>query len=363
MSTEIKRSDHNPFRTPTVSPNTTGAQAGPSQSPAAPSPQHPQPSDFSASTSNPTLQTTSTDELRERQRAPSPTESLSVALGGTSLDAEPSAEPPPAYTPAANFYTGEATVEYGPTRPFQQAPPAPPLPQQFSGLSAGHFTPQNTGISPMPTGWARYPGQGPRQSGPPFVGPPPRHPSTLGPSFGPIPGPDANENVPPLPRRPLSDFARDFYASGADQTNGRPPSPIGSHESSDDSLGPEHYERHPSSPNSSRARPPTSPVTSGPAGAASQYTPPSRPPPPPRHPSSSADRPSAFAPPPGPPPSQSPRRAEPSTEDWKPTTTPTPGRPLLNNGHVLVYPAGHECRKCTSYGIKNQYYLMFGQQV
>ncbi|KAG8959729.1 hypothetical protein FRC03_007546 [Tulasnella sp. 419] len=33
-------------------------------------------------------------------------------------------------------------------------------------------------------------------------------------------------------------------------------------------------------------------------------------------------------------------------DDGTPTTVPTPGRPLLRNGKVLVYPQGYECPKC-----------------
>ena len=35
-------------------------------------------------------------------------------------------------------------------------------------------------------------------------------------------------------------------------------------------------------------------------------------------------------------------------DDGRPTRTPVPGHPLLNNGKTLVYPAGHECSKCMS---------------
>lgn len=35
-------------------------------------------------------------------------------------------------------------------------------------------------------------------------------------------------------------------------------------------------------------------------------------------------------------------------DDGKPTRTPVPGHPLLNNGRTLVYPAGYECDKCLS---------------
>ena len=32
--------------------------------------------------------------------------------------------------------------------------------------------------------------------------------------------------------------------------------------------------------------------------------------------------------------------------DGRPTTTPTPGHPLLRGGKLLVYPPGFECFKC-----------------
>lgn len=35
-------------------------------------------------------------------------------------------------------------------------------------------------------------------------------------------------------------------------------------------------------------------------------------------------------------------------DDGRPTRTPVPGHPLLNNGKTLVYPAGYECSKCMS---------------
>jgi hypothetical protein len=39
-------------------------------------------------------------------------------------------------------------------------------------------------------------------------------------------------------------------------------------------------------------------------------------------------------------------------DDGKPTTRPTPGHPLLRDGKVLVYPLGHECRKCFNKGFR-----------
>jgi len=36
-------------------------------------------------------------------------------------------------------------------------------------------------------------------------------------------------------------------------------------------------------------------------------------------------------------------------DDGKPTRTPVPGHPLLNDGKTLVYPSGYECNKCLSF--------------
>ncbi|KAG9043088.1 hypothetical protein FS837_010042 [Tulasnella sp. UAMH 9824] len=60
----------------------------------------------------------------------------------------------------------------------------------------------------------------------------------------------------------------------------------------------------------------------------------------------------SYSPPAGPPPqrnasqSSPSRNSEASEDDGKPTTSPTPGRPLLNNGKTLVYPPGYFCHKC-----------------
>ena len=39
-------------------------------------------------------------------------------------------------------------------------------------------------------------------------------------------------------------------------------------------------------------------------------------------------------------------------DDGRPTRTPVPGHPLLNNGKTLVYPAGYECNKCLSVSLQ-----------
>ncbi|WVF72825.1 hypothetical protein IAT40_007643 [Kwoniella sp. CBS 6097] len=102
-----------------------------------------------------------------------------------------------------------------------------------------------------------------------------------------------------------------------------------------------------------------------------------RPPPPPQHPSGSASTFSGYSAPSGPPPPSSsggngkdnpfadanatqsssgagPSRPSPSQQqqDTSPTEAPTPGRPLLHRGQLLVYPKGHWCHKCGNTGYK-----------
>ncbi|KAI0923674.1 hypothetical protein AcW1_006566 [Taiwanofungus camphoratus] len=68
-----------------------------------------------------------------------------------------------------------------------------------------------------------------------------------------------------------------------------------------------------------------------------------------------------YAPPPGEPPRPSTSSSTPSlglnrnrmSDDGRPTEVPTPGRPLLRHGKLLVYPTGHECAKCHNTGYKN----------
>ena len=47
-------------------------------------------------------------------------------------------------------------------------------------------------------------------------------------------------------------------------------------------------------------------------------------------------------------PPQQPQTQNSVPDDGRPTRTPVPGHPLLNNGKTLVYPAGYECYKCLS---------------
>ncbi|CAK9780763.1 unnamed protein product [Cutaneotrichosporon oleaginosum] len=61
-----------------------------------------------------------------------------------------------------------------------------------------------------------------------------------------------------------------------------------------------------------------------------------------------------HAPPPGapPPPPPPPRHPNPPNQEFTPTESPVPGRPLLHNGNLLVYPKGYWCHKCQNTGYK-----------
>ncbi|KAH8111739.1 hypothetical protein DFH11DRAFT_1745467 [Phellopilus nigrolimitatus] len=325
----VKQSSRNPFRTPTVTPSSTGAVTA------------------AFGDAHKRFSTRRSHSQRERPSA----DDIVADLEATTLEDVASAEPPPAYTPAANPYDGEATVEYGPHRPFHAAPAAPPLPRQFTGMSyqGSHFvTPQTTESMPMAPnstgGWGEYPGQGGGRTGPGRnIRPPPRHPSVSGrgiePRVSSAPAPSSSR---------LSDFARDFYAATPDdRLIDREPSPTPSNASSGEPSHPEHFERvRPPAGTSSSYAPPTGPPPP-------QFSPPNGPPPS-TGPVSNAPLPASPYRPPSEPPTPRPSRIAPNpAEEWKPTNSPTPGRPLLNKGRFLLYPTGHECRKCLNTGYKN----------
>nr|XP_019044717.1 hypothetical protein I302_06630 [Kwoniella bestiolae CBS 10118]OCF23647.1 hypothetical protein I302_06630 [Kwoniella bestiolae CBS 10118] len=90
-----------------------------------------------------------------------------------------------------------------------------------------------------------------------------------------------------------------------------------------------------------------------------QFQPPALPP---RNPSTSSYG-GGFSAPSGPPPGKEhipqdssngagPSRPSHSTADLSPTEAPTPGRPLLWRGQLLVYPKGFWCHKCNNTGYK-----------
>ncbi|KAG5715329.1 hypothetical protein E4T56_gene17189, partial [Termitomyces sp. T112] len=183
-------------------------------------------------------------------------------------------ELPPAYTLTPDVQHGESTVQYGPQRPFQAAPPPVQLHSRPTLQSTPTITVQpphtpsvlqqirntiTSAIDDVSTGssWSTYPGR-------------------------PMSGYDvgSSTNAPPLPPRPastssVSDFARDFYAAGPGSADTQQP-----------------------------------------------------------HASTSA---SASTP----------------ISSVAPTTTPTPGRVLLRDGKMLVYPKDFLCHKCFNTGYKH----------
>ncbi|KAF8888053.1 hypothetical protein BD779DRAFT_1672463 [Infundibulicybe gibba] len=281
-------SPHNPFRGSDVSPNPTGTATPPASNAQS------QPTDSSAGG------TTSTRPATSAAPPEDPT-------GLTD-------EAPPAYTIGPDVYQGEATLEYGPSRPFQPPPGRPPVrplaqpsqpitpqPTGWQNMQNPHRPqtqvqslwqqittqiinpilnppPTNTSntLTPQPTGsgWSAYPGYRPPPGPPPRPGlanlppPPPRHPSS------------PNNH----PQRTTSEFAQDFYAAGPGQT---PPE---------------------QSPQPAPPQPPPVPL----------------------------NRPTAPQIP----------------DDGRPTEVPTPGHPLLHEGKLLVYPSSYECEKCANTGYK-----------
>ncbi|KAI0358161.1 hypothetical protein OH77DRAFT_1397660 [Trametes cingulata] len=277
---------HNPFRTPTVTPTPPGAsvptQSTSSSTSATLLDSHNVPSGTSGSYT-PGSQTTASGSV-------SPPDDRSV----NDLLTE---ELPPPYTPAPNVYEGETTLELGPRRPFQNAAPAPPRNQP------GWPPPEATAAST----WTAFPGSRHRESSNIYThpAPPPVHPASANwrPSSTPIASPP----------HPVSDFARDFYAAGADVNSG---------------------------------------VLGGPSAQYQGEAP--------GAPSSSSS--TRYAPPPGEPPNRSAKSASASPvspsgdgvpDDGRPTDKPVPGHPLLRHGRILVYPKDYECHKCHNTGYKN----------
>ncbi|OBZ74129.1 hypothetical protein A0H81_06222 [Grifola frondosa] len=203
-------SPHNPFRTPAVTPSSTGTTS---------------------------LIRNSVTAEPASQRARSPTPPPEDLPAGPSSDAPPLAaatsdplteDLPPAYTVAPDLRNGETTLELGPRRPFQQAPRL--VPQYLSPFPTGQQSAQPSGSN-----WSSFPGErqtaGTSQS---RLGPPPIHPSFR--------RDNRSRSTPNSPSTPLpaSEFARDFYAAGGTSTpvclppDGEPPTRSAVHTSSSD---------------------------------------------------------------------------------------------------------------------------------
>ncbi|KAG6847052.1 hypothetical protein H0H93_010428 [Arthromyces matolae] len=247
-------------------------------------------------------------------------------------------ELPPAYTPAPDIQHGETTVQYGPQRPFQRAPA--PVTLQPQPVAQSHLSP--TSPLSQPT---LYSSSSPPRS--------PRPRSLLRQIRESISAAidEATYNMDSSlnPSRPANASSSWSSYPGATQVAGRSTSSSGN-------LGPNatNHTRLQPPPLPPRAAStanagsnPTSPSTSEFArdfyasGTGEQRS----------GDATSSSPTGSYAPPSGPPPSSSSRTASSSTSPTTsnsnaPTTTPTPGRPLLRDGKLLVYPKGFVCHKC-----------------
>lgn len=289
---------YNPFRTPAATPNPTGASALSSVPPYG--------SVVPSSASSPP----SYSDPHSDDETPEALPDLTPRI--------PSARPPQLVVQS----TGHSASHFAPPPSLPPRPsssnPAPSLPSNRSfidddlppSLSADDVIPETAppaySVSPNVGGGELVVEQGPRrpfQRAPePFLQLPPpqnqqqqqgqqqqsRTSRSRSPQNAPPPGPTASSPV--RPQSQLSDFARDFYSVG---------------------------------PTPAAAQQPEQP---------------------------------RYAPPPGPPPPRRPRAAStssgagstaPPASDGRPTTTPTPGHPLLRNGKTLVYPENYMCPKCS----------------
>lgn len=280
---------HNPFRSPTVTPAPTGRTGNSSP----PLPPIPVDDDALARPSYTPPPGPPPERVQQPSANPEDTRG-SVADVLTE-------ELPPAYTATPNLREGESTLELGPRRPFQQ-PPAVPRRQEPQFPPASWPPPESWGATssqPIDNGWTAFPGNLHRsQTGVDRTrfAPPPQHPTqrALEPRVRPTSHPDV-----------VSDFARDFYAAGSDDSG---------------LYGGSSMQYQSVSAGAS----PVSPSASWVPQVSTGFAPPSE------------ER-------------QDGGRRNPSNgvpDDGRPTDRPVPGHPLLRHGKVLMYPNGYECQKC-----------------
>lgn len=212
---------------------------------------------------------------------------------------------PPAYTPSADTYHGETTVESGPRRPFQQRPrpshsthrPSQSHSSSGSHSHSSHTTSSSSQSQPLSPSQQR-----------------PQQPVWTVPSSWP------------------AHTSQQYQSSRGGGLVGALLSTVR------DAVSGLHDEQiRPMQQSQARAYAAPYPTSSS-GMTQSAYTP-----------SYQGGR----GPVPGVPPAQqTPRRNVP--DDGSPTRTPTPGHPLLNNGQVLVYPnKDFTCIKCKNTGYKN----------
>ena len=296
MSSKV--SSRNPFRTPAATPNPTGASASSSVPPyasvasAPPSYSDPPPDDDEPPETLP--------DLTPRISSARPSNLVAQNTGpSTSSFSSPPALPPRSSSsslgPSLRSNRPSIDDDLPPSLSADDvlpevAPPAYSVTPNVGGgelvVEQGPRRPFQRAPEPLlrfPTPQIQQEEQGRQQQLQPPQPQPPR--------FAPPPGPPGS--APARPQSQLSDFARDFYDAGT-------------------ATPPPTEEQQPQQPR--------------------------------------------YAPPPGRPPPQRPRAAStssgagstaPPASDGRPTTTPTPGHPLLRNGKTLVYPETYLCPKCT----------------
>ena len=276
-------SSRNPFRTPAVTPNPTGTSALSSTSTALP-----------PYSSNPA-----------RSSISSPPSYTSAPAGDPGSDDEESPEALPELTPRI---PSRGAPPYLPPRPSAaDTPPASRTPTIDDPIPES--APPAYSLAPDVGGGELVVQLGPRrpfQRAPePFMEfPTPQtqqqeQPQPQPPRFAPPQGPPPGSLPAPAPERPLSqmsDFAREFYSAG---TATPPPSVTQQQQQQSQQT---RYAPPPGAPPLPRRR-----ATSTSSGAGS---------------------------------------TAPPASDGRPTTTPTPGHPLLRNGQTLVYPESYLCSKC-----------------
>ena len=284
-------SSRNPFRTPVAAPHSTGASTTSTALPSYTSSAAPPPS----STGPPSYHSDDEDEFPEAlpeltPRIPSGRPSqLGAQNTGSSFS-------PPSLPPRPSSSTPGPPLPSNRPQPDDVFPSADEIPESVP--------PPAYSVSPNVGVGERVVEQGPRR---PFQRapeplmqlstPPSQQQQQHSQPAQPQPPRFVAPAGPPPSGRPnsqLSDFAQDFYNSGGATT----PPPA--------------------------AQQPQQP----------RYAPPSAPPPPPRRPraASTSGGAGSIAPP---------------ASDGRPTTTPTPGHPLLRNGKTLIYPENYLCQKCT----------------
>ena len=278
-----KLSSRNPFRTPGATPNPTGASASSSVPPYSSALPSAPPS-YSDAHSDDEETPEALPDLTPRIPSARPSQLVAQSTGrSTSSFASPPSLPPRG-TSAPRLPSNRPLIDDDPTDGIPDT--APPAYSVTPNVGVGELVVEQGPRRPFQRAPEPFLQLSAPQNQQQEQGQQSSRPQS--PQFAPPPGPP--DSTPVRPQSQLSDFARDFYNTGS-----TPPAV-----------------QQPQQPR--------------------------------------------FAPPPGPPPPRRPRPAStssgagstaPPASDGRPTTTPTPGHPLLRNGKTLVYPENYVCPKCT----------------